>query len=650
MSDTVSKMWRSMMSMLRGRELPSEDRESSEVRFRPPGMVTSTPAYQDDQDTQPLLSGPRYNPTEIDDDYYDSLNEFAYMPNLAGPRSDTEMQRRRNTYDAPVPSAPRMEDIGPDDSEADSSVALAPRIRLPRPPKPQPPVESTSLSDRVRMSTAVRKPQLEAPPFAPTPSTYQVPRPSIIKYSSDTEIPPRSEATTSRAARSDVQLPWRMLRRLQPEARRPAQFSSSAQHNPVYEFEEDDYYMPPSQSRRITPREVFSQPDTLQPRPQNSRRQRRAGREMPRQPSVSPRRGVLDRQDSQSESSSSEESDGPSASEILERTQRRAGRQVTVTAPKFHGKDWPTYILRFEACATLHGWTDAEKVRILPTCLEGDTVLAMQSKRSKTWSYKRLVQELYVRYCGKIDSDEVERQIRESRQTPEQSYSAFYDQLYSLALKLKKSDRATEQMTLRAFKAGLYQLGLRGYLVKEKPKDIAEAFQHISQWEAMARAAQPFNEPRVSEVLPVECNVVTEDIGKLGEGGVIAIIKRVSAQLIEATNTIARQIQEVEEYKKEVGELRAQIQQQTSQTYGQGGNRSNWRGNGRGYRGRGYYRNNRGGYGYNNYSNNGSYANSNGGGIKITIRIMVQITCPASIINKRQIIMHLVRHKVCSLY
>ena len=98
-------------------------------------------------------------------------------------------------------------------------------------------------------------------------------------------------------------------------------------------------------------------------------------------------------------------------------TNRRQVRAVS-GAPKFHGKKWSTYVLRFEAYANLHQWTDEDKARILPTCLEEDTALTLQSKKSKTWSYEKLKEELNICYNGIIDEDELEKQICEDRQSP----------------------------------------------------------------------------------------------------------------------------------------------------------------------------------------------------------------------------------------
>ena len=113
-----------------------------------------------------------------------------------------------------------------------------------------------------------------------------------------------------------------------------------------------------------------------------------------------------------------------------------------------------------------------------------------------------------IRYSGTIDEDEIERQVREARQAQNQSCSAFYDAVYAIALKLKRSEKETEKMTLRAFKAGLRQPGLRSHLVRAKPKDISAAFKAISEWEAMARAAAPFEASRVDTIAMPECNVI----------------------------------------------------------------------------------------------------------------------------------------------
>ena len=78
--------------------------------------------------------------------------------------------------------------------------------------------------------------------------------------------------------------------------------------------------------------------------------------------------------------------------------------------------------------------------------------MAVQSKKSCQWSYNQIKEELDIRYSGLIDEDELERQIREARQTPEMTYSKFYDHIYALALRLNKSEIETEDITLRAFK------------------------------------------------------------------------------------------------------------------------------------------------------------------------------------------------------
>ena len=50
---------------------------------------------------------------------------------------------------------------------------------------------------------------------------------------------------------------------------------------------------------------------------------------------------------------------------------------------------------------------------------------------------KRLVEELAIRYTGRVDEDEVDRQLNVAHQSPNQSYSAFYDSINSIALRLK---------------------------------------------------------------------------------------------------------------------------------------------------------------------------------------------------------------------
>ena len=57
--------------------------------------------------------------------------------------------------------------------------------------------------------------------------------------------------------------------------------------------------------------------------------------------------------------------------------------------------------------------------------------------------------------------------------------------------------RKTEEKAFKAFKRGVEPRGLRGFLMKEKPADIAEAFQVISEYEAIARASQLFGSPRL---------------------------------------------------------------------------------------------------------------------------------------------------------
>ena len=76
--------------------------------------------------------------------------------------------------------------------------------------------------------------------------------------------------------------------------------------------------------------------------------------------------------------------------------------------------------------------------------------MALQSNRNKNWTYDRLKKELAMRYVKRIDEDEVERQLRETYQTAEQTHSAYYDQMYALALKLNLSEEETKKRSFES--------------------------------------------------------------------------------------------------------------------------------------------------------------------------------------------------------
>ena len=234
-----------------------------------------------------------------------------------------------------------------------------------------------------------------------------------------------------------------------------------------------------------------------------------------------------------------------------------------------------------------------------------------------------MVQELSIRYADKIDEDELERQLRETKQHDEQTFTSYYDSLYSLALQLNLSDKMTEEITLKAFKAGVKYPGLRSYLVKEKPKDIASAYQAISEWEAMSRAAMPFSmPPRLPDKYTLAINAIKEErepkISKdsttfrvpdqtLATPPLENLMERFNQQMGDAAEMISKQKCDLDESRKEIGELKEKLrnnyQQPRGNYYGRGGRR----GRGRGfYRGSGFY-----GYQPNYY---GNYPNSFGYG------------------------------------
>ena len=95
--------------------------------------------------------------------------------------------------------------------------------------------------------------------------------------------------------------------------------------------------------------------------------------------------------------------------------------------------------------------------------------------------FSKLKEELDIRYRGIVDENEIERQIREARQKPEQSYSDCYDYLCSLARKLHLSEDLTERTAIKQFKISLKYQGLRGYLARKKPRGITSAHQYIGE-------------------------------------------------------------------------------------------------------------------------------------------------------------------------
>ena len=625
-----------MISLIRRRTNMSPTAQTpSEIRIRPPGMSTSTPCDSGLDTTVPLAV--ESAPQDDDGPYFDLDDYNQPVPALDDDFPDEFLLAEELPPSQPS-TAPTLEDIGPENETplANQTPNTAQtRIKMPKTPKPM--KNEQSLSDMVRQPVKSRKsalnqssetiqsrsdshvasPQLSSvpvheaqPAYRPkTPDSvsnfntpakpcaspypeYVTPRTNVVRYPSDVDfadIPQRRRQTS-----------WR-----QQPAPRPLNRPVTSFYDP-YEFEEDDYYMPPSQLKRNIQTEILrpvtkTPPSPRKTSPREYNKSRSSSPERNRSRSTSPhiRKEVRITSPTLSKSDNNLSNSRENSPKLDRKTITAATK-----APKFYGKDWPTYILRFEAYAGLHGWDDEEKAHILPTCLEGDTVLAMQSRSSRTWTYNRIVQELEIRYGRKIDEDELERQIREAQQGPNMPYSTFYDQIYALALKLKRSEQATDEITLRAFKAGVREPGLRSYLVKEKPKDIAAAYQAISEWEAMARAAQPLVPPRVNTVNMPECNMTGLDLSVAHEETPLPeLVKQLSMQVGEATETTRKQ-------QDEIRTLKSQLQER-SQNFNN--SRSSWRNNGRGYRSRGRNYNNRGSRRYNDCDNFSQCNNQSGG-------------------------------------
>ena len=187
------------------------------------------------------------------------------------------------------------------------------------------------------------------------------------------------------------------------------------------------------------------------------------------------------------------------------------------------------------------------------------------------------------------------------------TYSKFYDHIYALALRLNKSEIETKIITLRAFKAGVRHPGLRSHLVKEKPKDIAAVHKCISEWEAMVRAAQPLDAPRVQTSTPRGMNTqntltfLTPEVNTISEptytSTPIDPTRALSQQISEAHESMRKQQEQLEISRQEIQELREQLHSRVTLNENRESNRQQWRNDDRSTRQRnpnaGYRNNNR---------------------------------------------------------
>ena len=429
---------------------------------------------------------------------------------------------------------------------------------------------------------------------------YKVPKHSILRRSTDDEV----EFMTAESATDDIE--YKRSNRRNLKLHRPYKMEKPTREE-IATFqrqrESEGYYSPGPKPRVLSYQDIFGTPKS-----HKIRKERRIYRSKPK------KKEETSSSDTYSSDKNTSDSD----------TSTDEGQKAYYTKPpKFNGMGWPTYILRFEACAQLNNWSNRDKAKILRTCLDGDTVLSLQSRKSKKWSYKRLVKELGIRYEGKLDVDELERQLREKRQSQGQSYSAFYDQIYALAIKLRTTVRETEATALRVFKAGVREPNLRSYLVQEKPKDIAASHNCISMWEAMSRAAEPFdsaarlvdNTPMVAKIHSVLETQPTEEVKKKSSS-----TQFLTEQLRLLTSGLVAQKLEIEEMKSENHKLidfiqnrgpefqqqpmeadrqrYAENQNYNDRGYGNGRGYNNYRGNNGRYGGNYGYRNNRGNGGY----------------------------------------------------
>ena len=558
MSDTISRMWNSMLEML-GR--------------RPREITTSTPKVPGNDTISRIDNNTEHEKHEDSQEHSQSsiIPDYEYInrPEIEDLDDDNDDEIQR----PPTPSInPNVRVKIPRVKQTRNSLEL-PLSEMVRPKETSQETITTPKSPSQRLPILAEvptTPSQENKNVIPTVPDIRIPYheryvpPPITTMTPTTQVPPRVVEPIP---------PWQIPYDTRQRYPRYTPAYPMYQNDPL-EFVEDDAYLPPSQPRPGRYPEDFRpfSPPRKNPTYESQVKQQY------REPKYPPPRRTTGIPDETLPTHIEQKETVPTTSTMTSRNPA-----ITVSPPRFHGQDWPTYILRFEACAELNGWTDDDKAKILPTCLEGDTVLAIQSKRSKNWSYDRLVKELNIRYGYQIDVDEIERQLRETRQGKDETYSAYYDHLYSLALKLNEDDETTDKITLKAFKAGLFEPGLRSYLVQQKPSDIGEAYHSISEWEAMSRAAQPFpRSPRVSEINKHTCNGLGNDSGNndtQNDKLITEMLKKMSQHLDQTNETMIKQQTLIENSRVEIETLKNQIQTSPRRTRTRGRGRGNYSGN-----------------------------------------------------------------------
>ena len=176
----------------------------------------------------------------------------------------------------------------------------------------------------------------------------------------------------------------------------------------------------------------------------------------------------------------------------------REGSRRTVIPDKYHGTSpLQEYLVHFELCADLNGWTVEEKAKFLGVSLRGAAQSLLIPGRSG-YSYREIVAALQERFGLEGQTEIFMAELQSLTKGSKESYQELADKITRLVARAypTASYDTMRVLSVQAFIKALTNKELRMRIKLMKPSSIREAVIAAIEYEAIERAEQTGAPPR----------------------------------------------------------------------------------------------------------------------------------------------------------
>ena len=191
---------------------------------------------------------------------------------------------------------------------------------------------------------------------------------------------------------------------------------------------------------------------------------------------------------------------------------RTAPRKHDVTPNTFDGKgSWRDYILHFQACKRLNGWTETVAAEWLATRLTGEALGMFALDQGHQQTFQEMVNRLEERFDRGLGTENYLMELRSRRRGQRETLPELGQairQLASLAYPDLPLD-ARERLSKEHFKDALTDSDLRAAVFRSKPRNLDEAVTAALEMECFQRVEARRHKMPYTRVLEVQQDSVT---------------------------------------------------------------------------------------------------------------------------------------------